>query len=96
MKIIWSSRAQADVTELFDFILEENPTAAWNMYDRIMQNIENLQDHPGLGRPGRVPNTRELIISGTPYIVPYRITGGILQILRVFHSSRRWPDNLDH
>jgi toxin ParE1/3/4 len=44
------------------------------------------------GRPGRWPGTRELIIPGTPYIVPYRVKGPVVEILRVFHGARRWPD----
>ena len=45
-----------------------------------------------IGRPGRVADTRELIISGTPYIVPYRIKGEFVQIITVLHSAQRWPD----
>ncbi len=44
-----------------------------------------------MGRAGRVPGTRELVISGTPYIVPYRVRGGAVEVLRVFHAARRWP-----
>ena len=46
-----------------------------------------------MGRPGRVPGTRELVIPGTPYIVPYRVQGEAIQILRVYHSARRWPES---
>jgi len=45
-----------------------------------------------MGRPGRVPETRELVIQ--PYIVAYRVKGGIVQILRVLHSAREWPKNI--
>jgi plasmid stabilization system protein ParE len=44
-----------------------------------------------MGRPGRVPDTRELVISGTPYIVAYQVQGKVITILRILHSSRRWP-----
>ncbi len=47
-----------------------------------------------IGRPGRRPNTRELIISGTPHIVAYRLKGRETQILRVLHGARRWPEQL--
>jgi toxin ParE1/3/4 len=46
-----------------------------------------------VGRPGRVPGTRELVIAHMPYIVPYRVRGEAIQILRVYHSARRWPDS---
>ena len=46
-----------------------------------------LPDNPHMGRPGRVPGTREFVIPRTPYIVPYRLQGESIQILRVL--SRR-------
>jgi plasmid stabilization system protein ParE len=53
-----------------------------------------LLDHPALGRPGRVPGTRELVVSGTPYILPYRVQGETVQILHVLHGAQRWPERL--
>jgi len=51
-----------------------------------------LEQQPGLGRPGRVPGTRELVVGHTRYIVPYRVRGQTVEVLRVFHTSRRLPD----
>jgi hypothetical protein len=45
-------------------------------------------------RPGRVANTRELVIRRTPYIVPYRVKGEVVQIITILHSAQRWPDRL--
>jgi plasmid stabilization system protein ParE len=53
-----------------------------------------LSENPKLGAPGRVPGTRELVIPKTPYIVPYRVRGSRIEIARVYHTSRRWPDRL--
>jgi plasmid stabilization system protein ParE len=47
-----------------------------------------------MGRPGRVARTRELVVTGTPYILPYRVTAGVLEVLRVLHASRKWPKSL--
>jgi toxin ParE1/3/4 len=44
-----------------------------------------------MGRPGRVTGTRELVVDGTPYILPYRVRNRVVQILRVLHGARRWP-----
>lgn len=46
-----------------------------------------------MGRPGRIPGTRELIFPSLPYIVPYRIRGEIVEILSVFHAARKWPES---
>jgi toxin ParE1/3/4 len=46
---------------------------------------------PNSGRLGRVPNTRELVVTGSPYFLPYRIAGEAIHILRVLHGAGRWP-----
>ena len=53
-----------------------------------------LSENPKLGNAGRVPGTRELVIPKTTYIVPYRLRGATIEIVRVYHSSRRWPRRL--
>ena len=51
----------------------------------------HLTRHPDMGRPGRVPGTRELVLPHFPYIIPYRVKAQRVEILRVFHTSRKWP-----
>ena len=53
-----------------------------------------LTRHAALGRPGRVLWTRELVIGGLPYVIPYRVRDNDIEILRVLHTSRRWPSEL--
>jgi toxin ParE1/3/4 len=65
------------------------------MVVRIVSRTEKqLSTLPKSGRPGRIPDTRELVLTGTPFILPYRIVGDAIQILRVFHGARRWPRKL--
>ena len=66
--------------------------AACRMAERIEDAVAGLSSHPELGRQGRVPQTRELIVPGTPYIVPYRIQEDVVEIRTVLHTARRWPD----
>ncbi|MCX6538739.1 MAG: type II toxin-antitoxin system RelE/ParE family toxin [Acidobacteria bacterium] len=47
-------------------------TAADAAVDRVFSAIEVLERHPQMGRSGRVPRTRELVITGTPFVVAYR------------------------
>ncbi|HEY4922349.1 MAG TPA: type II toxin-antitoxin system RelE/ParE family toxin [Xanthobacteraceae bacterium] len=93
MIIVWTDPALADLAALHGYISNDNPAAAAAMVRRIVDLVENqLPRMPDSGRPGRVPQTRELVIVGSPYFVPYRILGDRLEILRVIHGARRWPD----
>ena len=94
MNIVWSPEAIEDLASLRAYIAEDNPAAARRVVLQIIQNIEQLlPDNPQIGRAGRVPGTRELVIPRT-HIVPYRFQRTAIQILRVYHGARRWPDSL--
>ena len=92
MILIWSPQAKQDVAALFAYIAEDNPTAAHRIVAQIVFSSEQLLSYPAMGRPGRVPGTRELVVSGTPYLVPYRVRGREIEILRAYHAARRWPE----
>ncbi len=91
MNIEWTELARRDLLNIFENFLNDNPAAAETL-DRIDAAVSQLADHPGLGRPGRVPRTRELIIGRLPYIVPYTIAVDRVTILRVLHTARKWPE----
>lgn len=92
MKIVWSPEAIGDLISLRAYIAENNSAAALRTAQRIVQLIEDgLVENPSMGRPGRVPGTRELVITRTPYVVPYRVRGDAIEILRVYHGARLWP-----
>ena len=61
------------------------------MAGRVREAVEYLLDHPNLGRGGRLRATRELVVTGTPFIVIYRVRLDTVQILRVLHHARKWP-----
>ena len=72
------------------YIAKDNPRAAVEMGDTLMQKAEKLDHHPALGRVGRVPNTRELVVHPN-YILIYRVVDGMVEILRVLHAAQQWP-----
>lgn len=53
-----------------------------------------LANHPDMGRPGRITGTRELVVTRFSYIIPYRVRGNSVEILRVFHTARKWPKQM--
>ena len=94
MNILWSPEAIDDLTSLRAYIADDNPAAAQEVPLHILQNIEQLlPNNPQMGRPGRVPGTRELVIPKTPFVIPYRLQRNVIQILRVYHGARRWPES---
>ncbi|MGA7685437.1 MAG: type II toxin-antitoxin system RelE/ParE family toxin [Terriglobales bacterium] len=76
-----------------DYITQDNPDAAARTVAAITKAVDALDDFPALGRPGRISGTRELVVAGTPYIVPYRVRGEVVQLIRVFHATRKWPEH---
>ena len=91
MRIRWTRPALADLEAIGDFIARDNAAAAKRIVVGLVASVDALRDHPNLGRPGRLTGTRELIVSGTPYVVPYRVLGEDVEILAVFHGARHWP-----
>ena len=91
-QLVYSPRYFRRLEDIHEWIAADNPAAATRMVARIRAAIERLAVSPGIGRPGRVADTRELVIPGTPYIVPYRVRGDVVQIITVLHSAQRWPD----
>jgi len=91
MRLEWTCPAINDLKSASDYVAKDNPRAAKHMAERVREAVEYLADYPNMGRPGRVAQTRELVISGTPFIAVYWVTGGIVQILRILHHARRWP-----
>jgi addiction module RelE/StbE family toxin len=91
MEVRWLDDALADVTEIYRYIAADDPSAATRVVQRIQAAVGPLAEMLHRGRPGRWPGTRELVILRTPYLVPYRVQGDLIEILRVFHGARRWP-----
>lgn len=92
MKVRWLDDALVDVTEIYDYVAMDDPAAATRVVERIRRAVRVLRTMPHRGRPGRWPGTRELVIPRTPYIVPYRVIDATIEILRVFHTARPWPE----
>ncbi len=95
MKIIWAQPARLDLLDIFNYIASESPKSARALLIEIKSRTVLLIDNPQMGRVGRVFGTRELVITGTQFILPYRIIGQQIQILAVFHGARQWPENFN-
>jgi toxin ParE1/3/4 len=92
--IVWSRRAIEHLTHLRSYISRENPDAANRVASTLLEAVERLAELPNLGRPGRVAGTRELVVPGTPYVIPYRLRGERLEVVAVFHGRQKRPKRL--
>jgi toxin ParE1/3/4 len=93
VKISWLPTARRTRSALIAHIAKESLSAALDQLDAIERQVDNLADHPELGRLGRQLDTRELVIARTSFIVVYRLRkkAGVIEILRVIHGAQRWP-----
>ncbi len=93
MEVVWFKKAIWDLKSVRDYISQDNPKAAQKVVQSIKDKVSVLSEQPSIGRPGRVPNTKELIVGQAPFILPYRVRDNKIEILRVLHTSRQWPKN---
>ena len=90
MKLVWTRRAQEDRKAIREYIAADNPSAALDLDELLSEKATRLVDHPGLGRPGRLEGTRELIAHRN-YILVYDVASDLVRVLRVLHTARQWP-----
>lgn len=90
MELRWTRKALENLDQIAMYIALDNPSRANSFIGEIKQKVELLVTFPALGRPGRVPGTRELVVHDN-YVVPYRVKSDMVQIVRVQHVARLWP-----
>jgi toxin ParE1/3/4 len=74
-------------------LIRWNLAAALDVHEAIERTVGLLQDNSRLGHPGRVADTRELVVPAYPtYIIVYELHGSRLHILAVMHGRQQWPE----
>ena len=91
MRLNWARDADSDLESIEDYIGRDNAESAFRILAEIVRQVEMLEEHPGMGRPGRVEGTRELVIAGLPYVIAYLHRGDTVTVLRVLHGAMKWP-----
>jgi toxin ParE1/3/4 len=93
MKAVWAQAAMRDLIHAREYIARENPDAARETALRIVDATERVIQFPEVGRLGRMNGTRELVVSGTQYLIVYRLKKNVIRFLRVLHGRQKWPDD---
>ena len=91
MRLRWTYSAAADLQHVADRLYDDNPSSAPEITRRLYTAPERLVLFPQSGRVGRQRGTRELVISGLPYVMVYDVVGETVRILRVLHGAQKWP-----
>jgi toxin ParE1/3/4 len=91
MIVTWAVEAERDLVALCDRIALDDPRRALEIGDEIFAAVERLTDLPRRGRPGRVADTRELVLAPLPWIAIYRVDSAAVTILRILHGAQDWP-----
>jgi toxin ParE1/3/4 len=94
MQVRWLRRALQNLDDEAAYIAHDSSRAAAEFVLHIRDSAAMLATHPNMGRPGRIAGTRELIVTRFSYILPYRVRGNSVEILRVFHTARKWPSRM--
>ncbi len=94
MQVKWLRKALPNLDHEASYIALDNPKAAAEFVVHLRTKALMLGEQPDMGRPGRIPGTRELVFTQFPYILPYRVRNDVVEILRVFHTARKWPEAL--
>jgi addiction module RelE/StbE family toxin len=94
VRVVWSEPAKRDLISARAWIAQDRPRAAASQVAKIVQAGIGLRDFPQKGRQGRTGGARELIVPSGPFIIAYKVRDGMIEILRVMHGSRGWPDGL--
>ncbi|MHA6573752.1 type II toxin-antitoxin system RelE/ParE family toxin [Pseudomonas yamanorum] len=93
MRVEWLKTALKNLDDEATYIAQENPKAAYEFVQAVRTGLDHVAEFPAMGREGRVPGTREWVMPRWPYLVPYRIREGRLQVLRIFHTRRQPPNS---
>jgi toxin ParE1/3/4 len=91
VRLEWTRAASRDLDSVDQHISRDNSRAALETVHEIIRLVGMLTEHPGVGRPGRVEGTREMVIAGLPYVVAYLNHGDTVTVLRVLHGAMKWP-----
>jgi plasmid stabilization system protein ParE len=96
--VVWTPTAETQLVLIGNYIAEDSLLAAEAVVKRIREKGNSLVEFPNRGRPGAVADTRELVITRTPYIISYEyeIIGDTVWILSVFHSAQDDPQEALH
>ena len=91
--IEWTEQAIQQLDQARDYIaLSNSEEVPARITTLIVTAIQQLSSFPMSGRSGRIPGTRELVISNTPFLAAYAVNRDRIVILALYHGAQQWPE----
>ncbi|MCU0491727.1 MAG: type II toxin-antitoxin system RelE/ParE family toxin [Chloroflexaceae bacterium] len=90
MNLRISSRARDQLRQQLAYVAERNPSAAVRLADRVIAAIEGLAEGRRTGRPGTLPGTRELVVTGSALIIIYQMQPNQIEVLYIKHARQSY------
>jgi toxin ParE1/3/4 len=93
VKLVWSHRAQNGLLDLQEFA-RQKPSLGNRVADSLDSVSQQISSFPQSGRPGRIEGTREVVLTGTPFLLTYEVEPECMAILAIIHGAHHWPAEL--
>ena len=88
MRLRWTPLAASDLEEIHEYLSEHHPSFAQSTVRLLYDAVRSLRRFPERGRLGEAIGTRELILARLPYIIVYRTTHEIVEVVRIYHCAQ--------
>jgi toxin ParE1/3/4 len=95
MKVVYTDDALQDIDDILNWLAVNYPSVAPVVSQRIEATIARIAKWPQSARAVPVRSgIRAVPLGRYPYVVFYRITADVVEILHVHHAARQSPDEL--
>jgi len=91
MRVRWTLDAADDLERICDYVAGDRPEAARRIAIDILRAVDGLDTFPNRGRPGRVEETRELVLAPLPFVAVDEVLENEVEVLRILHGAQQWP-----
>jgi len=91
VQVRWAESALKDLRGITRYIRKDSPAAARAVAKAAVDAADSLALFPFKGHEGKTEGTREIVVSGLPYILVYKVSKAAVHILHIYHGARNWP-----
>ena len=95
LKLRFTAAAHRDLHDILEYLGPRNPLAANSVIIAIEHSANLLTEYPMSARKTDMKDVRVKALTKYPFLIFYHTGNSELTILRVWHSSREWPDELN-